>query len=67
MLHFSINTTDSILTLEPSGPLLSSDFEAVGKALDPYLDQHGKLDGLLIHAPSSVSYTHLTLPTKRIV
>ena len=52
MLYFTINTADSILTLEPSGPLLSSDFEAVGKALDPYLDQHGKLDGLLIHAPS---------------
>lgn len=57
MLHFNINATDSILSLEPSGPLQASDFEAVAEALDPYIEQHGKLDGLLIHAPSFPGWT----------
>lgn len=52
MLAFHINTLDGILSLEPSGPLQSSDFEALAREVDPYIEKNGSLNGLLIHAPS---------------
>ena len=51
MLAFHINANDGILSLEPSGPLQASDFEALAKDVDPYIENNGMLNGLLIHAP----------------
>lgn len=52
MLAFHLNTIDGILSLEPSGPLQASDFEALAQVVDPYIENNGMLNGLLIHAPS---------------
>ena len=52
MLAFHINAIDGILSLEPSGPLQASDFEALAQDVDPYIENNGMLNGLLIHAPS---------------
>jgi hypothetical protein len=41
-----------ILTIEPRGPLEAGDFSALAAVVDPYIEQHGKLDGLLVSAPS---------------
>ena len=48
----------------PRGPLLLQDFHLIEKL------QHFNRERIperVVHAKGSVSYTHLTLPTKRIV
>lgn len=40
---------NSIAVIEPSGPLSENDFEALGKTVDAYLAESGRLNGLLIH------------------
>ena len=52
MLTFHLNALDGILSLEPSGPLQASDFEALAREVDPYIEKNGYMNGLLIHAPS---------------
>lgn len=39
-----------ILLLEPGGPLTAADFAAAAALADPWIEQQGKLGGLLIHA-----------------
>jgi hypothetical protein len=38
--------------VEPREALTAEDFQAVARAIDPYIEQHGKLTGLLLDAPS---------------
>ena len=51
MLAFHINPIDGILSLQPSGPLQASDFEALTRDVDPYIEKNGVLNGLIIEAP----------------
>ena len=41
-----------ILILKPSGALRANDFTALAAVVDPYIEQHGGLKGLMIEAPS---------------
>jgi len=41
-----------ILILKPEGPLRAEDFTALAGAVDPYIEERGDLNGLLIDAPS---------------
>ncbi len=41
-----------ILIVSPEGPLESSDFAVLAREVDPYLEQKGQLNGLLIQAES---------------
>jgi len=41
-----------ILILKPEGPLRAEDFAALAGVVDPYIEQHGELKGLMIDAPS---------------
>jgi len=41
-----------ILILKPEGPLRAEDFAALAGVVDPYIEEHGELKGLLIDAPS---------------
>jgi tRNA U38,U39,U40 pseudouridine synthase TruA len=52
MLKFELNRPESILTLEPVGPLESTDFEKLAKEVDPYIMGNGTLNGLMIYAKS---------------
>jgi hypothetical protein len=52
MLQHELLKEDGILVLKPNGALEASDFEAVASELDPYIDEKGKLLGLLIQAES---------------
>jgi len=40
----------AILTLEPHGKLEKEDFEQLAKQVDPFLEEHGDLNGVLIRA-----------------
>jgi len=52
MLHSEILTDQAVLVLTPAGPLTAADFTRIAGIVDPYIEQHGKLKGLLIHASS---------------
>jgi hypothetical protein len=41
-----------ILVIKPEGPLRAEDFTALAGTVDPYIEQHGELKGLMIDAPS---------------
>lgn len=42
-LAFEFREPDGLLILRPHGPLDATDFERVAAAIDPYVEQHGKL------------------------
>ncbi len=50
MLKHKIIHPEEILILEPDAPLEASDFENLAHEIDPYIAEHGKLPGLMIHA-----------------
>ena len=50
MLTHELLANEAILIVEPKGALESTDFEAVAKAVDPFIDEHGDLRGLLIQS-----------------
>lgn len=52
MLQYELIKADGILILKPSGPLESSDFEKLVREVDPYIEEKGKLNGLMIYTKS---------------
>ena len=51
MIEYHLDTATSVLTLRPESALQKNDFVTVAQALDPQLEQHGDLAGLIIDAP----------------
>ena len=43
-------TDKGVLVLEPQGPLREQDFEAVAAAVDPWIEAHGALRGVVVRA-----------------
>lgn len=67
MLSIDLNETNGIAIIEPAGKLSESDFQSAAEVIDPFIEKTGKLNGLIIHAPSfpgwdsfSAMTTHLT-------
>lgn len=52
MLKHKLYKDLGILILMPKGPLEQADFEALAKAVDPFIEAHGKLQGLMIYTES---------------
>lgn len=52
MLNYNLLRDEGILILTPTGALEGSDFEAVARAIDPYIEEKGDLRGLMIEAES---------------
>ncbi len=52
MLDYELNRAESILIIEPIGPLESADFEKLAQEVDPYIEENGKLNGLMVYAKS---------------
>ena len=52
MLNVLLDTKDLIVTLEPSGALTKEDFDDAVKIIDPFIAEHGKLNGLIIATKS---------------
>lgn len=50
MLDYSIMVPEGILVLNPHAPLTKEDFSGLSAAVDSYLSEHAKLQGVLIHA-----------------
>jgi hypothetical protein len=49
MITVQMDKQSSIAILEPHGTLSKEDFKSVSNIIDPYIDQHGQLVGLIIH------------------
>ncbi len=52
MINYELLRDNGILVLHPKGPLEAADFILIASQVDPYLAEHGKLRGVLIHAKS---------------
>src|SRR5688572_4108890 len=50
MLHIELLRDQGIAILTPEGKLMASDFERVGREIDPYIETHGNINGVMIHA-----------------
>ena len=58
-LNHKLLLPEGILILEPESSLEAADFVVVGHAIDPYIAEHGKLPGLMIHAKAFPGWTNL--------
>ena len=52
MIQYDLLRDQGILILKPAGALRTEDFAALANAVDPYIEQHGDLKGLIVEAPS---------------
>ncbi|MCK5359817.1 MAG: STAS/SEC14 domain-containing protein [Gammaproteobacteria bacterium] len=52
MLKHDLLLDKGVLVLSPQGPLEQADFEALAKVVDPYIESHGTLHGLMIYTES---------------
>jgi hypothetical protein len=52
MLNHDLRREDEILVLNPEGPLEAADFVTLASVVDAFLERHGSLRGVLIHAKS---------------
>jgi len=50
MLELALDERTSVCTVTPSGKLQADDFSTAAQIVDPYIEQHGKLAGLMIVA-----------------
>lgn len=52
MIEHTLLTNEKILIVTPKGALDKSDFEKLSAIVDPYLEQQGHLNGLMIRTES---------------
>lgn len=50
MIAYELLRDEGILIVLPQGRLESADFERLAQEVDPYIQERGKLAGLMIHA-----------------
>jgi hypothetical protein len=49
MLNIDLNKETGLVIVQPEGTLSESDFDTLASITDPYLEEHGKLNGLIIY------------------
>ena len=52
MIQYELLRDQGVLTLKPDGALRAEDFVALASAVDPYIEQHGEFNGLMLEAQS---------------
>jgi tRNA U38,U39,U40 pseudouridine synthase TruA len=52
MIQHELQRDTGILIITPQGPLEQKDFEMLAREVDPYIQEKGRLNGLMIHAKS---------------
>lgn len=48
MLNFELDRDAGLLVLRPAGALVADDFSRVAAVVDPYLEESGRLNGVMI-------------------
>ena len=71
MLNTILNKDNGILILQPHGALKREDFDNAVKVIDPFIEEHGKLNGIIIYTKLfpgwedfAALYRHLTFIKK---
>ena len=59
-LHHQLNTETGVLILHPDDKLSKEDFVEVAKEIDPYIEEHGKLNGVMIELRQSLGWEKLS-------
>lgn len=59
MLKHKLLSQEGILILEPSAALEAADFEDLTREIDPYIAEHGTLNGVLVHARAFPGWLNL--------
>ena len=49
MLNIDLNKEAGLVIVQPEGTLSESDFDTIASVIDPYLEEHGELSGLIIY------------------
>ncbi len=49
MLKVDLNAGEGIAVLQPEGELSENDFSNAASIIDPHIEAHGKLNGIVIH------------------
>jgi len=52
MIDYQILEDQGIVILEPSGSLSKEDFENLTRDVDAFIERHGHVNGLIVHAKS---------------
>ena len=52
MLVHELLRDEGILILRPQGPLRADDFTSLASVVDPYIQEHGRLRGIMVDAQS---------------
>ncbi len=52
MLIVKLDEIKGVVMIEPDGPLSKQDFEGAVKIIDPFIEKHNHLNGLIIHTLS---------------
>ncbi len=52
MLHVTIDRENALAVLGPDGALSKEDFDNAVKIIDPYIEEAGKLNGIIIYTES---------------
>ena len=52
MIQHELRRDTGILIVTPQGPLEKTDFETLAREVDPYIEEKGRLNGLMIQAKS---------------
>ena len=52
MIKFELLKDQGLLIVEPKDTLTADDFQAICRAVDPFISENGNLSGLLIDVPS---------------
>lgn len=52
MIEHTLDTINSILYLQPKSAFESADFEELAKIVDPFIEETGALNGIIIDAPA---------------
>jgi len=63
VIQAELKEDDGILLLTPTAPLTKKDFERVAEKVDPYIESHGRLKGILIHADPFPGWRNLSAVT----
>jgi len=50
MLNTILDTDTKIVTLQPHGALKKEDFDNAVKVIDPFIEEYGELNGVIIYA-----------------
>jgi len=60
MIKHEFLKDDGILIIEPVTSLHTSDFDMLSNVVDPYIQEHGKLNGLVIYTESFPGWQDFT-------